>query len=67
MKFEFRDMAVDILPDVATSRVESDADEQIAPDEQLCAGSNSDLSNLNDLIGNEMVHEQLPSYEPRRT
>lgn len=75
MKFEFHDITVDILPDVATSRVESDADrlmlmeEQVTPDEQLCVGSNSGLSNLtnNDLIGDEMVHEQLPSYEPRRT
>jgi hypothetical protein len=72
MKFEFRDITVDILPDVATSRVEPDADRpmlmegQVTPDEQLSAGSNSDLSNLNDLIGNEMLHEQLPSYEPRR-
>jgi hypothetical protein len=73
MKFEFRDITVDILPDVVTSRLESDADRpmlmegQVTPDGQLCAGSNSDPSNLNDLIGNEMVHEQLPSYEPRRT
>lgn len=73
MKFEFRDITVDILPDVVTSRVESDADrlmsmeEQVTPDEQLRARSNSDLSNLNDLIGDEMVHEQLPGYEPRRT
>jgi hypothetical protein len=73
MKFEFRDITVDVLPDEGTWRVESDADRpmfmegQVTPDEQLCVGSNSDLSNLNDLIGNEMVHEQLPSYEPRRT
>src|ERR1700733_12666136 len=73
MKFEFRDITVDILPHVATSRVESDADrpmlmgEQITPDEHLCAGPISNPSNLNDLIGNEAVHEQLPSYEPRRT
>jgi Arrestin (or S-antigen), N-terminal domain len=73
MKFEFRDITVDVLPDEGTWRVESDADRpmlmegQVTPDERLCVGSNSDLSNLNDLIGNEMVHEQLPSYEPRRT